>query len=275
MVTDDVGAYGTVAITADSWLNGYVQPILTHGLPPLPPVVDELRRFDPSLHPHSPANGEFIGTPGGAAGGALHDALKLAGKIDLDPDERLIGSDKLDMRGGGIRLALTEAHGVRSLRLGIGGEGFGHGGVWHGNRGGLGNVDDPDGIDGFTAKLDEPAVKQLHATLIKALADGKGKQLEVDKAYSAGLPDPPRPAQGFWTMAEGSIPGEWADVAYNVYLDDPSVGVEVHIGAVPHDSGRDLADLTGSDQAARLDPAEAQKLIKLLGKYVSTSPDHP
>lgn len=223
------------------------------------------RSFNPSLHPHDPHNGEFVGTPGGAAKGALKDTLKLAEKIDLDPDETLLGSDKLDLHGGGVRLALTETHGVKSLRLGVGGEGFGHGGVWHGNRGGLGNVDDPDGVDGYTAKLDESAARKLGAALVKALADGKQKQLEVDEAYDKGLPEPPRPEQGFWTIAEGSIPGDWADVAYNVYLDDPSVGVEVHIGAVP--PGQSLEDLTGAEQAARLDPAEAQKLIRLLGKY--------
>jgi hypothetical protein len=260
--------YGAVALTADPWINARAQAILTAGLPDLPPVPAELRKFNP-LEERDERGRWSIG------GAVIHDLLKLAGKIDLDSDERLIGSDKLDMRGGGIRLALTETHGVKSFRLGIGGEGFGHGGVWHGNRGGLGNSDDPGGIDGFTAKLDASAVERLRATLIKALADGKSKQTEVDKAYDAGLSDPPRPEQGFWTMAEGSISGEWADIAYNVYLDDPSVGVEVHLGAVPHDTDRDLADLTGSDQAARLDPAEAQKFVKLLGEYVSASLDHP
>jgi hypothetical protein len=33
--------YGTVAFTADPWLNARVQPILTRGLPPLPPAVDD------------------------------------------------------------------------------------------------------------------------------------------------------------------------------------------------------------------------------------------
>jgi hypothetical protein len=260
-----VAGYGSVAFTADPWLNARVQPILTHGLPPLPA---EIRRFNP-LEERDERGRWSVG------GAALRDLLKLADKIDLDRDEKLIGSDKLDMRGGGIRIALTEVHGVKSFRLGIGGEGFGHGGVWHGNRGGLGNVDDPDGIDGFTAKLDEPAVKKLHATLVKSLGVGKKVQAELDAAYREDRPEPPRPEQGFWTIAEGSIPGEWADIAYNVYLDDPSVGVEVHIGAVPHGSGRDLDDLTGSDQAARLDPTEAGKFIRLLDKYVSAAPDHP
>lgn len=38
-VPNDTG-YGTVAITADPWLNAYVQPILTHGLPPLPDAIN-------------------------------------------------------------------------------------------------------------------------------------------------------------------------------------------------------------------------------------------
>jgi hypothetical protein len=39
--------------------------------------VEASRNFNPSLHPHDPHNGEFVGTPGGAA----KDLLKLAGKI--------------------------------------------------------------------------------------------------------------------------------------------------------------------------------------------------
>lgn len=90
-----------------------------------PPAERSRASFDPALHPHDPHNGEFVSTPGGAVSSGLKDALKLAGKIDLDKDEKLIGSAKLDGDAGGIRMALTEQGGHRTLRLGLGGDGYG------------------------------------------------------------------------------------------------------------------------------------------------------
>jgi hypothetical protein len=81
-------------------------------------------RFDPT-EPRDPHSGKWTDGPGGAAAGALKDALKLAGKIDLDHDEQLIGSSKVDGDTGGIRMALTEQDGKRMLRLGLGVEGYG------------------------------------------------------------------------------------------------------------------------------------------------------
>lgn len=83
------------------------------------------RRFDPSEPriPGGPHGGEW--GHGGSAGKALKDAMKLDGKIDLGPDEKLVGSAKVDGDQAGIRMALTETHGVKSLRLGAGGEFYG------------------------------------------------------------------------------------------------------------------------------------------------------
>lgn len=313
---------GRSRMTIDYPVQVVRQPDSAHEMQSMPHVLvdgicttcnsDVQRSFDPD-EPRDPHTGKW--GVGGAAGGALKDTLKLAGKIDLGPDEKLVGSDKLNADVGGIRMALTDTHGVKSLRLGIGGTGFGSThddvGPWHGNQVSVdeinaerkrlraerdtaiaevdrldadplagpkrkaaaqARVDEFDDMNlddalpaGYTAKLNSAAVERLRATLTKALAEGKAKQREIDDAYDKGLPDPIRPAQGFWTIAEGSIPGEWADVAWNVYLDDPTVGVEVHIGAVP--PGETLEDLTGAEQAARLDPAEAQKFLRLLNKY--------
>jgi hypothetical protein len=80
-------------------------------------------KFNPS-EPRVPG-GEHGGEWGsGGAGGALKDTLKLAGRIQLGKDEKLVGSAKID-GDGGIRMALTETHGVKSLRLGLGGEMYG------------------------------------------------------------------------------------------------------------------------------------------------------
>lgn len=89
--------------------------------------VLELRKFNPA-QPRDPGGedgGQWTKSPGGAVKAAAKDALKLAGKIDLDPDEQLIGSSKIDGDIGGIRMALTEQGGKRILRLGLGGEGYG------------------------------------------------------------------------------------------------------------------------------------------------------
>lgn len=53
------------------------------------------------------------------------DKLKLAGRIELEPGERLVGSDKLTGSNGAVRLAATERDGKRFLRLGIGDSTFG------------------------------------------------------------------------------------------------------------------------------------------------------
>lgn len=151
---------------------------------------------------------------------------------------------------------------------------------------------------GYTAQLDDGAVAQLR----KALADSLDRALrfkteddarlaEIDKLEARRQPligmdrkwtdaedarwddltakidaleaADPYPG-GNYPAAEGSIPGQRADVHYQVYYDDG----EVHtaIGAVPHSSGLTLADLTGKESAASLDPSEVQKLLRLLDK---------
>jgi hypothetical protein len=115
-----IGTYGTLAITADPWINERAQVILDAGLPALPP---EVRRFNP-MEPRD-SDGKWTDGPGGAATGAFKDVLKLAERIDLDPDEKLIGSSKVDGDGGGIRMALTTQGGRPMLRFGAGGEGYG------------------------------------------------------------------------------------------------------------------------------------------------------
>jgi 2'-5' RNA ligase len=114
---------------------------------------------------------------------------------------------------------------------------------------------------GYTARLDMDAVEQLRSTLSDALATGAMLQARFD-----GGDEPPRPTGGYFTIAEGTIRGEWADISYHVYLDDPSVGVEVHLAVIPHESGLTLDDLTGNDQAARLDVAETQRLLRILAR---------
>jgi uncharacterized protein len=85
----------------------------------------ELRRYNTS-QPRDPGGedgGQWVSAGGGAGG--LKDTLRLAEKIQLEPDEQLLGSAKLDGDIGGIRMALTERNGSRMLRFGAGGEMYG------------------------------------------------------------------------------------------------------------------------------------------------------
>jgi hypothetical protein len=85
-----------------------------------------MRKFNPD-QPRVPGGehgGRWVKSPGSAVS-AVKDALKLAGRIDLDPGEELLGSAKVDGGAGGVRMALTERNGERMLRLGLGGDGYG------------------------------------------------------------------------------------------------------------------------------------------------------
>jgi hypothetical protein len=68
----------------------------------------------------------------------------------------------------------------------------------------------------------------------------------------------------FRTLADGVERGEWADIHYQVYTDDPSMGPQIILGAVPHNDPEiaTLDDL--GDSRATLDVAEALRLIRLL-----------
>lgn len=322
------------------------------------------RKFNPA-EPRVPG-----GEHGGewTSGGVIRDALKLAGKIELADGEKLLGSSKVDGDQGTVRLALVGHGGHRSLRLGIGGPGFGarddDAGPWRGGPDRTAEInaeqkrlrDEQDAIgkeldrldvdptadperkaalrrrfdeiedmgtgdvyaSGYTAVLDSAAAANLRTQLTAAL-DGAAKTEktvdahfdEIDRLkarYNALYKNAPSTAwetnegaaaihaqadairrqiavleaepptgssgtRGDYFSVEGSIPGEWADVHYAVYLDDPDIGVEVMLGAVPRGAGRDLSDLSGDGQVATLDPAEARRFLRLLDQYAG--PDKP
>lgn len=81
----------------------------------------DVRRYDPNQQ--RDPNGEW--GDGVAGPSQLKDALRLAGRIDLGPDEQLLGSARVDGEQGGVRLALTDRGGRRMLRFGAGGEAYG------------------------------------------------------------------------------------------------------------------------------------------------------
>lgn len=93
------------------------------------------RKFDKDQlrDPGGEGGGQWV-----TAGGALKDALKLAGKIRLDDGEELLGSDKVSADDGTVRLAVTGKDGQRALRIGLGDGMFGsrddEAGPWRGQE---------------------------------------------------------------------------------------------------------------------------------------------
>jgi hypothetical protein len=98
-------------------------------------------KFDPS-EPRDPHSGKW--GVGGAAGTVLKDSLKLAGEIDLGPDEKLVGSGRVSGVGGSVLLAAVDSGGKRRLRVGMGNAAFGGrrdgAGPWRGGPGDLAKV---------------------------------------------------------------------------------------------------------------------------------------
>lgn len=300
--------------------------------------------------------GQFAETPGGGAS-VVADKLKGAGRIDLEPGERLLRSDRTRGDNGRAWLAVVEKDGKRSLRLGLGNAEFGTrrdaNGPWRAaedrsyeineerqeliadreeleNEIGELEADpnaDPAGLaarraqldelydadtnevspNGHTSILDEEGARRLRETLAKALDDGEElrsaiepHQEEIDRlevrrdklrgidrkwtgeedaewdrltaeverleAEQEAAPGPDRPERGFWVLAEGSIPGQWADVHYEVFLDDPTVGVETKLGAIPHHYDQDFTEFQGEGAHADFAMAEADEFVRLLAK---------
>jgi hypothetical protein len=314
-------------------------------------------------HPKGP-DGKWADVPD-AGVAVVANKLKGAGRVDLEPGERLLKSDRMKGENGRAWLAVIEKDGKKSLRLGLGNANFGtrhdHGGPWRAGPDRTAEIDaeraelradieeledeleaaeadpetDPRSLEerraqledlygaesgvgelpgGSTAMLDEGGARQLREALAKGLDDGKKLQAELDRPYAEldrltnerdrlklrargrkftdeedaewdrltaaisraqaeldPTSGPERPESGYWTFAEGSIPGQWADVHYDIYLDDPSVGVEVKLGAVPHGSDMDFDDMRGAEMTASFDIVEADELVRLLAN-LDTAP---
>lgn len=306
------------------------------------------------------SEGQFAETPGGDTS-VVTDKLKGAGRIELEPGERLLGSDRTRGENGRAWLAVVEKDGERSLRIGLGNADFGtrhdSNGPWRAAEDRSYEINeerqelierreelekeieeleadpgtDPAGLaerraqleelenadvdevfpNGHTAILDEQGAKQLRQTLAKALDDGEKilaafepNQDEIDRlearrdnlrrmgrrwtdeedaewdrltaeverleAEQDAAPGPERPERGFWVLAEGSIPGRWANVHYEVFLDDPTVGVEAKLGAIPHHYDQDFAEFQDEGAHAAFAMSEADELVQLLAKLDAT-----
>ena len=172
----------------------------------------------------------------------------------------------------------------------------------------LAELDDTDTNDlypsGWTARLPLAEVEQLRSTLQTALAAGEVEYRRQDAYWAEcerleAVQDSLRGMSRLWTeeedrrwdkatealealkatlpadgdeyakFAEGTVPGQWADVHYLVDLDDVVSGVTVALAAVPHGSDQTLSDLVGNEQGASFGLDEAQKLVAVLGRYTA------
>jgi hypothetical protein len=163
------------------------------------------RKFDPA-EPRDPHSGKWS-----SIGGAVHDALKLAGRIQLADDEKLAGSQRITPSGGhdvDTLLAAVDSPRGRQIRIGII------------------PTDDAEkwraSNKGGTANLSPRGVAHLRDDLTEANAKAKKAAAAVDKVWESGKhPDPKTLTE---PVASGKVPSEWGNLTWDVHLtdDDPT-----------------------------------------------------
>lgn len=148
------------------------------------------------------SHGNDVGV--GAGSGKL-DRLKLVGRIQLDAGEELISSDKVDSDRSGLRVAWTRrSDGIRSLRLGVGGEGFGKRDTdnglpaWSGNRDDVARInaerqllrDELDRLDSADELTDAQAARldELDDMNLQEVY-GRGSTARLDETAASDLRD--------------------------------------------------------------------------------------
>ncbi|HTK61735.1 MAG TPA: phage portal protein, partial [Pseudonocardia sp.] len=202
------------------------------------------RRHDPAdpaamrhFNPDEPRRPDGKWGSGGVSH-ALKDALKLGDRIDLQPGEKLAGSDRISPSGGhdvdALLAAVDSPHG-RQIRIGI--------------------IPTHDaekwraGNKGATVNLTPESVGQLRQDLTAANAKAKKAAAKADADWEAGrIPDLSAP------VAEGIVHSEWGDLRYVVHLtdDDPTSWTTT------------LEAGTGDADGSVLYPADLRKLIDKL-----------
>jgi len=167
-------------------------------------------------------------------------------------------------------------------------------------------LDDMDTSDvfpnGFTSEVDPSTARQLHTSLSEAIAAAEAKLAQGNAHYDQidALQEQQSKLKYLgrkWTPAEeahwddlqakidkltaqngqfdyqvfgeGTLPGQWADIHYQVELDDYSVGVWTDLAAVPHGSTFD--QIRHDEQFAQFETPDVRKFLRLLSRFL-TSP---
>lgn len=225
----------------------------TKTLPPAKPRAKRKRvhaKFDPS-QARDPHSGEWIGTS--AVGGALKDALNLAGRIELDPhpneEERLAGSGRLNLdssTGVDVVWAVVDSAYGREYRIGtVNGEDVPK---WRAAE------------LGATASLTPESANRLVDDLAAAQSKADDLAIEAEDAWDTGEAPTDPVLLGESPVAEGSVDSAWGPVDWSVYLDDSepvSYTTSFKVGTI------------GNLDAVQLDADGLTKLIDGLDAVVS------
>jgi hypothetical protein len=179
------------------------------------------RKFNPA-EPRDPHSGKWIG-----AGGAVEDALKLAGRIQLGDGETLHSSGKLTPRygEGSLAWAAIDSPRGREIRLGaLPGD----------------DVDKWKAANkGATASLSPRSAAHLRDDLADAQTRAKAAAKKADAAWNSGKAPTDPVLLGESPVAQGRIATPWGDVHYEIHItdDDPASYVtSIRIGdASPED----------------------------------------
>jgi hypothetical protein len=203
-------------------------------------IVTAERKFDPA-EPRDPHSGKWTDGPGGA----VKDALKLAGKIALKDDEHLALSGQLNSKSGtGIDVvwAAVDSPRGREVRIGT---------VYEPEKWRAANK-------GSTAPLTTGQVAGLRDDLAAAEVAAKSAAKTSQAIYSRGGTPTDRVLTGEDPVAKGRIESAWGPVEWSVWLDDSdpvSYNAELLVGDTDLDR-------------AQLPPDELRKFVKQLGDLV-------
>lgn len=114
--------------------------------------------------------------------------------------------------------------------------------------------------DSLRGVLDDNGMPRKWTDEEDALWDETAAALE---RHEAVRPADTEDSADYTVFAQGTVPGEWGDLAYRVELDDYGIGPQVMLGVLPHGdpSITTLDQLSETEATASMDPAAAWELI--------------
>lgn len=219
------------------------------------------RKFNPS-EPRDPHSGKWS-----SVGGTVHDALKLAGRIQLGKDEHLVGSAKVGDGRGDVSVLMARVDGPNGPTVRWGQIPTDRAREWRAAD------------KGATVVLDESAVQKLRQVLADAPSMGKKSvsdfRAAIRAAHARGEPmdNWPDPEAD---IAKGVIAGTaWGDIGWNLTREEGDYytpgGVDLGVGGEWNLAFeiQDPKDRFALDHFNVTTAATAQKLEKALADLMA------
>lgn len=182
----------------------------------------------------------------GTPGSAIDDALKLAGRIDLDKRESLISSSRItDTANGGdvdMNFAVVRGPGEDEVRIGL---------IPHHDSDRWRAAD-----KGGTAVLNEDQVRHLRSELSAAVKAAKKATVDANKAWDSGHAPTDPVLLGTDPVHQGTLSTDWADLSWAAYVTDGDGNSNSWELTIEADSASD---------GIKLGPKDAGKLLNHLG----------